>query len=152
MSQSHLYSGPVLHMERWLIPALVALVLSACASIDPRLEEPTAKAELITFQDTWVEAEIQGDAETLRSLMDERFLSTSSSGETTGREEYIDWITSLDVWPFTADLVQVELHGDTAILVTLIGGSTKITWVAQRRNGRWIGLEQTFMHVKESDE
>ena len=116
-------------------------------SISEASWQDTARAELIALQDTWVAAEIAGDAETLRSLMDDRFLSTSSSGETTGREECIAWITSFDVSPFKADLDRIELHGDTAILVTRINERTKITWVAMRKNGRWIGVEQTLMQM-----
>jgi len=132
--------------------ALLTLMLSACATVTQDYDESAAKADLIALQDTWVTAEIAGDAETLRSLMDERFLSTSSSGETTGREGYIDWITSFDVSPFTAELDQIELHGDTAILISHIGKHTKLTWVAMRKNGRWVGIEQTFLRMKVPEE
>lgn len=140
------------HARSPALAALLMLIVSACATVTPDYDEAAAKAELIALQDTWVAAEIAGDAETLRSLMDERFLSTSSSGETTGREGYIDWITSFKVNPFTAELDQIELHGDTAILISHIGEHTRLTWVAMRKNGRWVGIEQTFLQMKAPDE
>jgi hypothetical protein len=149
--------GSVMASERvrtrwlWAAPALLSLALAGCASVGGQIDDATARAELTAFQDTWVAAEIAGDADTLRSLMDERFLSTDSKGETSSREEYIDWITGFEVNPFTAELNRIELHGDTAILISTIGEHTKLTWVAQRRDGRWVGLEQTFMRLAKPD-
>ena len=130
---------------------LLALALTACASFNGDADEAAAKAELIALQDAWVAAEIAGDAEALRALMDERMLTTYASGETVDREGYIDWIVNLDVKPFVVELDRIELHGDTAVMIShIVDGRTKISWVAMRKNGRWLGVEQTFTRMEDA--
>lgn len=150
MTMSHVRKIGVL---RWAAGALLALALGACAPADRGLDEATAKEELAAFQDAWVAAEIAGDADALRALMDERMVTVLSSGETLDRESYIDWIVNMDVKPFTAVFDQIDFHGDTAILFSHIGANTKISWVAIKKDGRWQGVTQTFtkMQVAGSD-
>lgn len=128
---------------KWVLPALLALVLNACVSTIRQSNSETAKAELKALQDIWVRAEIAGDAKMLMSFMDERFLSTFSNGKTVDRKGYVDWIVNGHVKPFTADLDRVELHGDTAVVISLVG-RTKITWIAVRKRDRWLVVAQTF--------
>lgn len=140
------------YCDLWRIAAaaIFALAFSACASFPLDTDEATAKAEIAALQDAWVAAEIAGDAAALRALMDERMITVLSSGETLDREGYIDWIINIDVEPFTAEFDRIDIHGDTAVIISHIGAHTKISWVAIKKDERWLGVTQTFTRMKEA--
>jgi len=129
---------------RWAAGAFVAFALGACALADRGFDEATAKEELTALQNAWVAAEIASDADALRALTDERMVTVLSSGKTLDREGYIDWIVNTDVKPFTVEFDRIDLHGDTAVMLSHIGEHTKISWVAVKKDGRWRGVTQTF--------
>lgn len=137
---------------RWTAFAFLALFISACAPAPDQTDDAVEKAELAALQDAWVAAEIAGDADALRAMTDERMLTTFASGETIDREGYIDFIVNADIKPFTIEFETVELHGDVAVMVSrIVGSRTKISWVAVKKNGRWLGVEQTFARVESAD-
>ena len=100
---------------------------------------------LITLERQWIEAEIDKDRAALERVLHPRFVSTFQSGATVDRAAYIDIILSMDLPPFTVSGHQIELHGDTAVVVdTLDGGDTKFTWVGIKRDDEWRVIAQTF--------
>jgi hypothetical protein len=134
--------------RRVAAPVLLALALTACASFNGDADEAAAKAELIVLQDAWVAAEIAGDAATLARITDPRMLSTFSSGKTIDRDAYIDWIVNAEIAPFSIVAEDIIIDGDTAVVVSRIGDTTKIVWTAIKRDGAWRGLAQTFLKIE----
>lgn len=106
-----------------------------------------AKAEILALQDKWVAAEIAGDAKALKDILDKRFVHTFASGKTVDRKGYIDYITELEIGPFTVEVDRIILHGDTAVVIDELG-STKITWIAVRKSKGWRAISQTFTRIK----
>jgi hypothetical protein len=128
---------------------LMALAIGGCAHLDPAPDargDDVSRAELMALQEAWIAAEVAGDGAALEGMMDERFLHTFASGATVGRSGYIDWITGLDIEPFTLVTESIELHGDTAVVIDR-NGNSKITWIAVRRGDRWVAISQTFSRI-----
>ena len=126
--------------------ALCAALFALLSYADAGATDPGGEREaLIALEREWIDAEIGKDRETLERIFHERFISTFRSGRTVGRDAYIDFILGVDLEPFTVSGHQIEIFGDTAVVVdTLDGGDTKFTWVAIRRDGRWRVIAQTF--------
>lgn len=125
-----------------------AFLIASCVSagdLSTEMETELARDQLIALERDWIDAEIDKDRAGLERVLDPRFVSTFQSGTTVGRDDYIDIILGMDLAPFTVSGHQIELHGDTALVVdTLDGGDTKFTWVAVKRAGEWKVIAQTF--------
>ena len=116
--------------------------------------EPTAaeRMALEALVEAWIDAEVVGDRAALEAVLHEDFLSTFSSGETVGRDAYIDFILGLDIPPFRVVNESTVIHGDTAVVVDITeDGKTKFTWIAVQREGRWQAIAQTFTTVAPGD-
>lgn len=128
--------------------SLTAFLIAACVHegvLSAELEAEMAHEQLIALERDWIEAEIDKDRAGLERVLHPRFVSTFQSGTTVDREDYIDIILGMDLTPFTVSDHQIELHGDTAVVVdTLDGGDTKFTWIAVKRAGEWSVIAQTF--------
>lgn len=125
-----------------------AIILTACihgGAASREVETDIEHDQLVTLEQQWIEAEINKDRAGLERVLHPRFVSTFKSGETVDREGYIDSILGMDLTPFTVSGHQIELHGDTAVVVDgLDSGNTKFTWVAVKRDGEWSVIAQTF--------
>ena len=116
--------------------------------------EPTAaeRMALEALVEAWIDAEVVGDRAALEAVLHEDFLSTFSSGETVGRDAYIEFILGLDIPQFRVVNESTVIHGDTAVVVDVMeGGKTKFTWIAVQRSGRWQAIAQTFTAVSPHD-
>jgi len=132
--------------------ALFALSMGACASARAETDLETARAEIIALSDAWVAAENNQDADALNKILDERFVSTFGSGYTIhGRKAYVDFILNATFDPFSVELDTLEFHGDTAVVISILGRS-KITWIAQRTPDGWRGIAQAFSPIRNADE
>ena len=122
----------------------LGLVMTANADWSPE------QSELISLSDAWVAAEVGHDKAVLERILDERFLSTfASSGQTVDRSAYIEWIMQTQIDPFKVVNEIVNIHGDTALVIST-AGTTKFTWVAVKKGGQWVVISQTFSKIRET--
>lgn len=136
--------GILLRRLAWIGVLLVGWTGAAVADRTPE------QSELIALSDAWIAAEVGHDEAALERILDERFLSTfASSGRTVARSAYIAWILGNEIEPFTVETEAVEIHGDTALVIST-AGSTKFTWIAVRKQGRWVVVSQTFSRIAEA--
>ena len=108
------------------------------------------QSELISLSDAWIAAEVGHDKAALERILDERFLATfASSGKTVDRSAYIEWIMQMQIDPFTAVNEVVNIHGNTALVIST-EGATKFTWVAVKKGGQWVVISETFSKITET--
>lgn len=108
------------------------------------------QSELISLSDAWIAAEVGHDKAALERILDERFLATfASSGKTIDRSGYIAWIMESQIDPFTVVNEVVDIHGDTALVIST-EGTTKFTWVAVKKGGQWVVISETFSKITEA--
>jgi hypothetical protein len=109
---------------------------------------PSQEAELIALSNAWIDAEVHHDKAALERILDERYLVTISSGETLDRAAFIDRIMSMEMKPFEVLNEVVNIHGDTALVIsTTTNHTTKFTWVAVKKEGQWRVISETFSRI-----
>lgn len=109
---------------------------------------PDRESELVALSDAWIDAEVHHDKAALEQLLDERFLATFASGATVDRAKFIDVIMSTEIKPFEVVNDVVNIHGDTAVVISTSKNQTsKFTWVAIRKEGRWRVVSETFTRL-----
>jgi len=125
--------------------AMMVLMMAGPASADWTPEQQ----ELVALSDAWIEAEVARDQQALERILDERFLATlASTGETIDRAEFIARIMRSRLEPFSVVNEVVDIHGDAAVVIaTTTEGTTKFTWIAVRKDGRWRVISETFSRV-----
>jgi hypothetical protein len=118
------------------------LPASACA------DTSSPESELAALNSAWIEAEVHHDKVALEQLLDERCLVTFSSGKTVGRTAFVDLIMATEVKPFEVVNDAVNVHGDTALVISESADhTTKFTWVAVKKEGRWQVISETFSKI-----
>jgi hypothetical protein len=128
----------------WIGMLQVGTALAANAEWSPE------QLQLIALSDAWIAAEVGHDKAALERILDERFLATfASSGKTIDRSAYIAWIMQNPIDPFTVTNGVVNLHGDTALVIST-EGTTKFTWVAVKKGGQWVVISETFSQIGET--
>jgi len=133
----------LLRQLAWAGMVQLGLVATAYAEWSPE------QAELISLSDAWIAAEVGHDKAALERILDERFLATfASSGKTIDRSSYIAWIMQNDIDPFTVVNEVVNVHGETALVIST-EGTTKFTWVAVKKGGQWVVISETFSRITE---
>lgn len=139
-------------MTRHLLVVVAGLLLCSFVPAAAGEQESTdsqATLELRALVGAWIDAEVHGDRAALEEILHEDFLSTFASGRTLNRAEYIDFILGLDIDPFSVTNESVRIHGDTAVVIDVSDdGTTKFTWIAVRREGRWRVIAQTFSGIE----
>lgn len=130
-----------------------------CATAATRNDDPAVQ-ELIALEEKWIEAENAHDSETLRTILDERFIAISDGG-VSSREEFIANITKGPVDPTqTQTLIDRTflIDGDTAVVTeidhvqrmrdgTSADFAIRCTTTYIRRDGRWRALAEVFNKV-----
>lgn len=131
-------------------PVLIIIHLAlTCAAVPEVRADSLSEAELIALDDAWIDAEVSGDMEALERILDEQFLATWASGKTMDRSEYIDYILSKELSPFSVVRDSIRVHGDTAVVIDVSEtGKTKFTWIAVKRDGQWRVISETFSRVE----
>jgi hypothetical protein len=133
----------LLRQLAWAGMVQLGLVATAYAEWSPE------QAELISLSDAWIAAEVGHDKAALERILDERFLATfASSGETVDRSAYIEWIMQMQIDPFTVVNEVVNIHGNTALVIST-EGTTKFTWIAVKKGGQWVVISETFSRITE---
>ena len=126
---------------------LVTLALPTVTEADDA--ETEAADQLTALVEAWIDAEVEDDRGAVEEILHEDFLSTFASGTTLNRADYIDFIISLDIEPFSVTNEAIRVHGDTAVVIDVSDdGQTKFTWIAARQEGRWRVIAQTFSRME----
>lgn len=147
-----------------MIRRLLALI-AACTLISASLAgEPKgagaavaeAQRQLLELDRAWTDAENRHDAQTLRRILDDGFISTFGAGQARNKDAFIAAVVAGDVDPTQSqDLTDrtVRVDRDTAVVVetdTLRGTAEgklythvyRITVTYIRRGGRWVALAE----------
>jgi len=126
-----------------MVLSLSALLVNTSYAV-----EPSGRSELIALSDSWIDAEVGHNKAALEQILDDRFLATFSSGKTIDRKAYVDWIMKTDIEPFKVLNEVVDIHGDTALVIsTTTDHEIKFTWIAVKRDGRWRVISETFSKI-----
>lgn len=134
----------LLRQLAWIGALHLGLVGAATADWSPE------QSELVSLSDAWIAAEVGHDQAALERILDERFLATfASSGKTIDRSAYIAWIMQNQLDPFTVVNEVVNIHGDTALVIST-ERATKFTWVAVNKGGQWVVISETFSRMAET--
>jgi hypothetical protein len=133
---------------RRLITWMMIIFLAGAANADWSPEQQ----ELISLSDEWIVAEVAQDEGALERILDERFLVTyASSGKTVDRSTFIAGIMKSKLEPFQVINEIVNIHGDTALVISTTNDHTiKFTWIAVRKGGRWKVISETFSKMAET--
>lgn len=119
-----------------------------------------ARQELLALEKQWTDAEDKSDTETLRHILDDRFVATLGAARTYDKEAFIK-LFARDVDPSASQAVTYEaviIDGDTAVLIgtdtargTRDGAAHtavhKYTATYIRRDGRWRALAEHIVKV-----
>ena len=125
------------------------LTIFLCLPLAAREPTKIEKAELTDLVEKWIITEVESDREGLSSILHEEFISTFSSGKTIDKKQYLDFIMSLDIAPFSVKNEFTYIHGKTAVVVDVgSSGKTKFTWIARKENQKWLVIAQTFNTIK----
>ena len=121
---------------------------------------PDARQELLALEKQWTEAEDKSDTETLRRILDDRFVATFGAARTYDKEAFIK-LFARDVDPSASQTITYEaviIDGDTAVVIgtdtahgTRDGAARtavyKYTATYIRRDGRWRALAEHIVKV-----
>ena len=124
------------------LPALLTAVLTAAAAVPAlaaEVERQKTAAGVQATEDHWSAAFVGGDEAYLNSLLDDAYLSVSSSGKARPKAEIIALARKVAAMPKQAyDKPQshIDVRGDTAI-VTFAGKTDVSVDVFQWRAGAW---------------
>ena len=136
-------------MKHTFLMLMIVFLVLTCEVVPTARADSLSEAELIALDDAWIDAEVSGDRETLERILDEQFLATWASGKTIDRGEYIDYILSKELSPFSVVHDSIRVHGDTAVVIDVSEtGKTKFTWIAVKRHGQWRVISETFSRVE----
>lgn len=127
-----------------------ALSLCSLSFSDDNIDsvDPAVRAEMTSLVQAWIDAEVQSDGTALKAILHEDFLSTFASGTTLDRDAYVDFITALDIPPFSVTNESMVQHGEVIVVIDVSeDGGTKFTWIAAKQNGKWQVISQTFSRV-----
>lgn len=118
------------------------------------MNAPANENDVSEMQRQWAEAELNGDADALESLLDDDFTSVGPAGFILNKQGWVGRYRSGDLknQEFAWNNASLRCYGDdTAIIVgeqnqqtTYQGnpvpqGQLRFTIVAVRRDGRWVG-------------
>lgn len=123
-----------------------------------------AKQQVLDLEKEWVAAEIKHDANTLRRILDDKFVASFGAKKPYDKEGFIKGICGSDVDPTESQTLTDEtviVDGDTAVVVgtdTLRGtkNGTTYTEVARytvtyiHRQGQWVALAEHLVEVPQT--
>ena len=123
-----------------------------------------AKQQVLDLEKDWVTAEVKHDANTLRRILDDKFIASFGVKEPYDKETFIKHIVTGDVDPTESQTLTNEtviIDQDTAVVVgtdTARGthnGSAytvvyRYTVTYIHRNGQWLALAEHLVEVPQS--
>lgn len=143
---------------------LLASAFAEAPTANATFSDPDAKQQILDLEQTWVVAEQNHDAATLRRILDDKFVATFSADKPMDKEAFIKLILTGDVDPTESQTLtdrNVILDQDTAVSVgtDTERGTRKgvaYTEVARytvtyiRRNGHWLALAEHLVDVPQA--
>lgn len=147
-------------MNTRLAVALGLCVLLKVSAFATSVPEDAAVQELIALEEQWTHAEGTHDADTLRTILDERFIVVSDRG-VRSRDDFIASVTKGDLDPTQTQTLSDRkflVHGDTAVVseIDTVRGtrdgkpvefSFRCTTTYVRRDGKWRAIAEVFNKV-----
>ena len=120
-----------------------------------------SRRQVLDLEKEWVTAELKHDANTLRRILDDKFLASFEAGKPYGKDAFIQAIVSGELDPTESQTLtdeQVIVDRDTAVVVgtdTIAGTrngkpyttAARYTVTYIHRNGRWIALAEHLVKM-----
>ena len=147
----------------WCVAA--GLPAAAAEPRNPRTAPPSeARQELLDLETEWTVAEEKHDEETLRRILDDRFIATFGAGKTYDKEAFIALFTATDTDASKSQTITddaVIIDGDTAVLVgtdTARGTRNGVAYTVVyrytttyiRRHGHWVALAEHIVQAPQA--
>lgn len=91
-----------------------------CFSVVARISGQDAKQQVLELEQTWVTAEHNHDAETLRRILDDKFVASFNADKPLDKDAFIKLMVTGDIDPTESDTLtdrNVILDNDTAVVV-----------------------------------
>lgn len=133
-------------LKHFLLAALLIAALPISTPLSGQVDTSdfrTNEQEVKSVIDRWVQAEIHHDRAALEDIISPDALFTYQSGETGGRDDFIEMILDANIPDYSVNHEQVLIFGDTAVSIST-GLGTKFTTVLVRRDGQWLVISETF--------
>jgi len=128
-------------MSKNLIYIVFPLMLGLLAS---GASASTEEDAVLAAEDDWVRAEISRDEETLRRVIDDRFVFNSNSGQVSGKEALIKSVLGNEMTGQTITERTVLIEGDTAVIF----GTTELRFASPDAEDTTSLLRYTTVYVK----
>ena len=159
-------------MNRELGPIILVLTLACCMAGSFAASEPKnsatlpadAKQQVLDLSKEWVAAEIKHDANTLRRILDDKFVASFGVKEPYDKETFIKHVVAGDVDPtesqtLTGETVVIDQDAAVEVGTDTVHGTDKgvaytavyrytVTYI--RRRGRWLALAEHLVEVPQS--
>jgi len=129
------------------LAVLAGCVASSATGATLGTDEDSVRGEeqrVLAVEDEWVDAEINRDEETLRRVIDERFVYNSSNGKTSGRAALIRNVLGLHMVDQTISERTVLVDGETAIVC----GTAELRFASAGKEEAVSLLRYTAVYVK----
>jgi ketosteroid isomerase-like protein len=135
-------------MHRFLrLAVLAGCVASSATGATFGTAEDSVRSEeqrVLAVEDEWVDAEINRDGQTLRRVIDERFVYNSSNGKTSGRAALIRNVLGLHMVAQNISERTVLVDGETAIVC----GTAELRFASAGKEEPASLLRYTAVYVK----
>ncbi len=144
----------VRHLFTATVCLFVAVAFSSAMAEEGSSRQAQVDKEIQAIEMKWIQAEIDGDAETLRSILHEDFQASSSDREPVDRETFIARVTGYTAGQHVSQALSnrhLVVNGDTAVVLeddTLRGTNEgkpfsvvmRLNATYVKRDGRWRAL------------
>ena len=139
--------------------ALLALLVFFAGSATFALADDAQ--DIKALDQRWAAAEVSHDQALLEHLLDDRFIATSSSGSSVGKEQFIAGVMKNTSMKSASSIYdRINLYGDTAVVVeTFIeqvhragqdrSYAAKFTIVYVRRDGEWRAVAEQWSEPRQ---
>ena len=135
-------------MYRSIIVFSTAIVLTTLTALAQDAGASADEQRVLETEDAYVAAEVAGDDEALRRLIDDRFVFNSSNGVTTGKEEFIQYVLQMSLVDQTIRERSVLLEGRVA----LVFGTAELVFGGEGKEESVSILRYTATYVQRGEE
>jgi ketosteroid isomerase-like protein len=132
-----------------LVPIYIAFAATACGEISDEQGNgflAVEEAQVLAAEDAYVAAEINRDASALDRLVDDKFVYNAADGTTSGKEELIRSVLSMNMTDQTISERMVVVEGDVAVIF----GTAELRFEGTGEAPRLSKLRYTSVYIKRS--
>jgi len=147
-----------------MLACCVPVLFASAEPKNPTLPSADVKQQVLDLGKEWVAAEVKHDANTLRRILDDKFVASFGVKEPYDKETFIKHIVTGDVDPTESQTLTNEtviIDQDTAVVVgtdtargTYNGSAYTVVYrftvTYIRRNGQWLALAEHLVEVPEA--